>query len=60
LHLQCIKFRVLVILASERRGTEIAKIAHDAGIPLMVDATYQTPYLCKPFEHGADIVVHSL
>ena len=39
---------------------EIAKIAHDAGIPLMVDATYQTPYLCKPFEHGADIVIHSL
>ena len=39
---------------------EIAKIAHDAGIPLIVDATYQTPYLCKPFEHGADIVVHSL
>ena len=39
---------------------EIAKIAHDAGIPLMVDATYQTPYLCKPIEHGADIVVHSL
>ena len=39
---------------------EIAKIAHEAGIPLMVDATYQTPYLCKPFEHGADIVVHSL
>ena len=39
---------------------EIAKIAHDAGVPLIVDATYQTPYLCKPFEHGADIVVHSL
>ena len=38
---------------------EIAKIAHDAGIPLMVDATYQTPYLCKPIEHGADIVIHS-
>jgi O-acetylhomoserine (thiol)-lyase len=39
---------------------EIAKIAHEAGIPLMIDATYQTPYLCKPFEHGADIVIHSL
>jgi len=39
---------------------EIAKIAHEAGIPLIIDATYQTPYLCKPFEHGADIVVHSL
>ena len=39
---------------------EVAKIAHDAGIPLVIDSTYQTPYLCKPFEYGADIVVHSL
>ena len=39
---------------------EVAKIAHDEGIPLIIDATYQTPYLCKPFEHGADIVIHSL
>ena len=39
---------------------EIADIAHNAGIPLIVDSTYQTPYLCKPFEHGADIVIHSL
>jgi O-acetylhomoserine (thiol)-lyase len=39
---------------------EVAKIAHEAGIPLMVDSTYQTPYLCKPFKHGADIVIHSL
>ena len=39
---------------------EIAKIAHDAGVPLVIDATYQTPYLCKPIDHGADIVVHSL
>ncbi len=39
---------------------EIAKIAHDAGIPLVIDSTYQTPYLCRPFEYGADIVVHSL
>ena len=38
----------------------IANIAHEAGIPLMVDATYQTPYLCRPIEHGADIVIHSL
>ena len=37
----------------------IAGIAHDAGIPLMVDNTMATPYLCRPFEHGADIVVHS-
>ncbi len=37
----------------------IAAIAHDAGIPLMVDNTMATPYLCRPFDHGADIVVHS-
>ncbi|CAH1386600.1 O-acetylhomoserine aminocarboxypropyltransferase/cysteine synthase family protein [Candidatus Nitrotoga sp. M5] len=38
----------------------LAKIAHDAGIPLIVDNTVPTPYLCRPIEHGADIVVHSL
>jgi len=38
----------------------IAAVAHDAGIPLIVDNTVPTPYLCRPFEHGADIVVHSL
>jgi O-acetylhomoserine (thiol)-lyase len=38
----------------------IAKIAHRAGAPLIVDNTLATPYLCRPFEHGADIVVHSL
>ena len=38
----------------------IARIAHDAGIPLIVDNTLATPYLCRPIEHGADIVVHSL
>lgn len=38
----------------------IAKIAHDAKIPLVVDNTLATPYLCRPIEHGADIVVHSL
>ncbi len=37
----------------------VAKIAHDAGVPLMVDNTFATPYLCRPIEHGADIVVHS-
>lgn len=37
----------------------IAEVAHAAGIPLLVDATFSTPYLCKPIEHGADIVVHS-
>ena len=37
----------------------IAAIAHDAGIPLIVDNPFASPYLCKPFDHGADIVVHS-
>ena len=38
----------------------IAAIAHRHGIPLIVDNTVPSPYLCRPFEHGADIVVHSL
>ncbi len=38
----------------------IAKVAHDAGVPLIVDNTVPSPYLCRPIEHGADIVVHSL
>jgi O-acetylhomoserine (thiol)-lyase len=37
----------------------LAAVAHDAGIPLIVDATLNTPYLCRPIEHGADIVIHS-
>jgi len=37
-----------------------AAIAHEAGVPLIVDNTVATPVLCRPFEHGADIVVHSL
>ena len=37
----------------------IAEIAHKYGIPLVVDNTFGTPYLFRPFEHGADIVVHS-
>jgi len=37
----------------------VSKIAHDAGIPLVVDNTMPTPYLMRPFDHGADIVVHS-
>lgn len=36
-----------------------AEVAHANGIPLMVDNTFATPYLCRPIEHGADIVVHS-
>lgn len=38
----------------------LAAIAHRHGVPLIVDNTVPTPYLCRPFEHGADIVVHSL
>jgi len=37
----------------------IAAIANDIGVPLIVDNTMATPYLCRPFEHGADIIVHS-
>ncbi|PTR31547.1 O-acetylhomoserine sulfhydrylase [Rhodococcus sp. OK519] len=37
----------------------ISKVAHENGIPLIVDNTVATPYLIRPFEHGADIVVHS-
>ena len=37
----------------------IAEIAHKHGLPLVVDNTFGTPYLIRPFEHGADIVVHS-
>ena len=37
----------------------IAKVAKDAGIPLIVDNTLATPFLCRPIEHGADIVLHS-
>ncbi|MBQ4835171.1 O-acetylhomoserine aminocarboxypropyltransferase/cysteine synthase family protein [Pseudoalteromonas luteoviolacea] len=38
----------------------LAKIAHKHGVPVIVDNTVATPYLCRPFELGADIVVHSL
>jgi O-acetylhomoserine (thiol)-lyase len=37
----------------------LADVAHSAGLPLIVDATLATPYLCRPIEHGADIVIHS-
>ncbi|GAB3276686.1 bifunctional o-acetylhomoserine/o-acetylserine sulfhydrylase [Microbacterium lacusdiani] len=37
----------------------VANTAHEAGVPLIVDNTIATPYLIRPFEHGADIVVHS-
>jgi O-acetylhomoserine (thiol)-lyase len=38
----------------------ISDLAHDNGVPLIVDNTVATPYLIRPLEHGADIVVHSL
>ena len=37
----------------------VAAVAHDNNLPLMVDNTFASPYLCRPIEHGADIVVHS-
>ncbi|MCM3672362.1 O-acetylhomoserine aminocarboxypropyltransferase/cysteine synthase [Peribacillus simplex] len=37
----------------------VAEIAHDAGIPLIIDNTFATPYLCRPIDFGADIVIHS-
>jgi O-acetylhomoserine (thiol)-lyase len=37
----------------------VSKIAHDAGLPLVVDNTMPTPFLMRPFDHGADIVIHS-
>ena len=37
----------------------VAGVAHESGVPLIVDNTIATPYLIRPFEHGADIVVHS-
>ncbi len=37
----------------------VAGVAHDNGVPLMIDNTFATPYLCRPIEWGADIVVHS-
>jgi len=37
----------------------VAKVAHEAGVPLLVDNTFASPWLCRPIDHGADIVVHS-
>ena len=37
----------------------VAGVAHAAGLPLLIDATFNTPYLCRPFEHGADLLYHS-
>ncbi|MBA2759367.1 MAG: O-acetylhomoserine aminocarboxypropyltransferase/cysteine synthase [Chloroflexia bacterium] len=38
----------------------VADVAHEAGVPLLIDNTIPTPYLLRPIEHGADIVIHSL
>ena len=46
---------VLSVLDIEK----FAKIAHENGVPLIIDNTFATPILCRPFEHGADIVMHS-
>ena len=40
--------------------TAVADMAHRHGVPLIVDNTVPSPYLCRPFEHGADIVIHAL
>src|SRR5207302_10466488 len=37
----------------------LADGAHEAGVPLIIDNTFASPYLCRPIEHGADIIVHS-
>ncbi|WP_040165126.1 O-acetylhomoserine aminocarboxypropyltransferase/cysteine synthase family protein [Microbacterium gorillae] len=58
--------KVLYVEAIGNPGGEIsdleglAAVAHEAGIPLVVDATLATPYLLRPIEHGADIVIHSV
>ena len=39
--------------------SRMAELAHAHGVPLIIDNTLATPYLCRPIEHGADIVVHS-
>ncbi|UBH05430.1 O-acetylhomoserine aminocarboxypropyltransferase [Leucobacter sp. Psy1] len=58
--------KVLYVEAIGNPGGEISDIAglsavaHEAGIPLVVDATLSTPYLSRPIEHGADIVIHSV
>jgi O-acetylhomoserine (thiol)-lyase len=37
----------------------VSKVAHAADLPLLIDSTFTTPYLCRPFDHGADLVFHS-
>ena len=47
-------------MASSTDIEAVATVAKRAGVPLIVDNTLATPYLCRPFEHGADIIVHSM
>ena len=37
----------------------VAEVAHQSGLPLLVDSTFTTPYLCRPFDHDADLIFHS-
>ncbi len=49
-------------LGYEKSGLDVEKVAdvaHSSGLPLLVDSTLTTPYLIRPFEHGADLIVHS-
>ena len=43
----------------DRHRRALAEVAHDHGVPLIVDNTVPSPYLLRPIEHGADIVVHA-
>ncbi|MFO7792120.1 MAG: O-acetylhomoserine aminocarboxypropyltransferase/cysteine synthase family protein [Candidatus Saliniplasma sp.] len=57
---KCIHFETIGNPSLEVPDFErISQIAHENGLPLVVDNTFATPYLCKPIEHGADIVWHS-
>ncbi|MCW5730678.1 MAG: O-acetylhomoserine aminocarboxypropyltransferase [Alphaproteobacteria bacterium] len=38
---------------------EVARIAHESGVPLLIDSTFTTPWLCRPFDLGADLIMHS-
>ncbi len=57
---RCSSSRSAIRRATSPTSRRIAEIAHRHGVPLIVDNTVPTPYLSRPFEHGADIVVHSL
>lgn len=60
------KTRAIYVETIGNPGLEVADIAafadmaHAHGLPLLVDATFTTPYLMRPLEHGADVVIHSL